>query len=245
MTSSINSLNDLFRQLSQSGSSSGATGAGATGAAQFLQGPGQDLPPPPPLDGSSDAEPTKAPSAAAAQLPSQKFSASVLQTLLSAQTTQSAKPSATDFANALIKGLDQNSDGSLSLSEVQQALKGLRSQTSQSSAGSSTSNDPLAQAFAALDTDGDGQLSAAELTTGLEKLAKDQSASAALSPHRHPVEAAQQAEKPAAPSDASTAPTTATATPTAATASAASTSTGDIAANLVAAVTISSTAAAA
>ena len=249
MTSSINSLNDLFRQLSQSGSSPGATGAGATGAAQFLQGPGQDLPPPPPLDGSSDAEPTKAPSAAASQLPSQKFSASVLQTLLSAQTTQSAQPSATDFANALIKGLDQNSDGSLSLSEVQQALKGLRSQTSQSSAGSSTSNDPLAQAFAALDTDGDGQLSAAELTAGLEKLAKDQSAAAALSPHRHhhhhPVEAAQQAEKPAAPSDASTAPTTATATSTAATASAASTSTGDIAANLVAAVTISSTAAAA
>jgi len=54
MTSSINSLNDLFRQLSQSGSSLGATGAGATGAAQFLQGAGQDLPPPPPLDGSSD-----------------------------------------------------------------------------------------------------------------------------------------------------------------------------------------------
>jgi len=245
MTSSINSLNDLFRQLSQSGSSLGATGAGATGAAQFLQGAGQDLPPPPPLDGSSDTSPAKAPSAAASQLPSQKFSASVLQTLLSAQTTQSAQPSATDFANALIKGLDQNGDGSLSLSEVEQAIKGLQGQASQSSSSSSTSNDPLAQAFASLDTNGDGQLSADELTAGLEKLAKDQSADATLAPHRHHhhhhAEAAQPTDKQAASSDASTATTASAPSVPASTASAASPSTGDIAANLVAAVTITST----
>lgn len=245
MTSSINSLNDLFRQLSQSGASPGATGAGATGAAQFLQGTGQDLPPPPPLDGSSDTSPANAPSAAASQLPSQKFSASVLQTLLSAQTTQSAQPSATDFANALIKGLDQNGDGSLSLSEVEQAINGLQGQSSQSSSSSSTSNDPLAQAFASLDTNGDGQLSADELTAGLEKLAKDQSADATLAPHRHHhhhhAEAAQPTDKQAASSDASTATTASAPSVPASTTSAASPSTGDIAANLVAAVTITST----
>lgn len=236
MASSLNSLNDLFRQLSQAGSAQGASGAGATGAAQFLQGAGKDLPPPPLLDGSNDQEPTKAPSAAASQLPSQKFSASVLQTLLSAQTTQSAPPSATDFANALIKGLDQNSDESLSLSEVQQALKGLKSQTSQTSSSSASSNDPLTQAFAALDTDGDGQLSAAELTAGLEKLAKDQSAESALAPHRrHPHHHAEASQPPAPPPGSVEA--AASAAPAA--------SAGDIAANLVAAVTVSSTAAAA
>jgi len=237
MASSINSLNDLFRQLSQQGSSLGASGAGATGAAQFLQGAGKDLPPPPLLDGSNDPEPTKAPSAAASQLPSQKFSASVLQTLLSAQSAQNAQPSATDFANALIKGLDENSDGSLSLSEVQQALKGLKSQTSLTPPSSATSNDPLTQAFAALDADGDGQISAAELTAGLEKLAKDQSAAAALPPHgRHPHHPAE-APQPLESQPVATAAVAAATAPVA--------STGEIAANLVATVTISSTAAAA
>lgn len=247
MTSSINSLNDLFRQLSQQGSAQGATGPGAAGAAQFLQGAGQDLPPPPPLDGSGDAAPTQAPSATASQLPSQKFSADVLQTLLSAQTSQSSQPTASDLANALIKGLDQNGDGSLSLSEVQQALQGSTGQTSQTNA--STSNDPLAQAFAALDTNGDGQLSASELAAGLEKLAQDQSASASTAPHHHhhhhPAEAAQQPDSPAAATSASTASTDTAPSPAPATTSGATPSTGDIAANLVAAVTISSTAAAA
>jgi Ca2+-binding EF-hand superfamily protein len=67
--------------------------------------------------------------------------------------------SSTDLASQLLGSADTNADGSLSLTEVENAL---------GSSVTASANDALRTAFTSLDTNGDGQLSASELSSGID-----------------------------------------------------------------------------
>lgn len=132
---------------------------------------GQNLP------GAATTTPA-APAAATAQtttLSSAQFASDTLSSLLSAQE---APASSANVAAQVIGAADTNGDGSLSLSEVQQAIGG------DTTSGSSS----LSQAFSQIDTNGDGQISASELTNALSAQNAAQNAggsSQAQAAHRH------------------------------------------------------------
>lgn len=105
------------------------------------------------------------------------FATDMMAVLLQAQSQQSM---ASQAATGLIGALDTNGDGSLSLSEVDQAM----SKTGLTPASTDASTSPFAKAFGKMDTNGDGQLSGSELTAALQTL--EQTAAAGMTaPHRH------------------------------------------------------------
>jgi hypothetical protein len=116
------------------------------------------------------ANTTSAPAAATPTLPSNQFAPDVLSALISAQ---SAPPSSAQVAQGLISTLDSNGDGSLSLSEITNAL-GNPANPGTSQTGASSD---LSAAFAKLDTNGDGQLSASELASALDTATQNASQS--------------------------------------------------------------------
>ncbi len=91
--------------------------------------------------------------------PSTQYAPSLLSALVSAQA---APPSSTDVANSLIKPVDQNADGVMGQTEVDNALS--------RATGGLASNSTVNAAFAKLDTNSDGQLSASELSAALDQL---------------------------------------------------------------------------
>ena len=105
---------------------------------------------------------------AAPATPSNQFAPDVLSALISAQA---GPPTSSQVAQGLISTLDSNGDGSLSLSEITNALNGSGG-TSGSSQTSGTSSG-LSAAFGKIDTNGDGQLSADELASALTTAAQD------------------------------------------------------------------------
>jgi Ca2+-binding EF-hand superfamily protein len=120
--------------------------------AQGVSGPPSGPPPGPPPGGG----------------PSSQFAGDTLTSLLDAQ---SQKPSASDMAAKLISALDSNGDGSVSLDEITKALSG----DGTAATSTSSSSNPLSDAFNKLDTKGDGKLSSDELASGLQ----------AMHSHRH------------------------------------------------------------
>jgi Ca2+-binding EF-hand superfamily protein len=102
----------------------------------------------------SAPQPTSSPSSA-------QFATNTLASLLSAQE---APPSSADIAAKIIGVADTNSDGSLSLGEVEKALGADTTTGADSSSGANA----LGQAFSSIDTNGDGQISADELTNALD-----------------------------------------------------------------------------
>lgn len=66
----------------------------------------------------------------------------------------------------MIGAVDINSDGELSLSEIENAL-GANGASSPTDATTSLSADALSHAFSSIDTNGDGEISASELTNAL------------------------------------------------------------------------------
>lgn len=124
-------------------------GSGSTG--QQVPGSDQDV---------GKSNPSK--SSAAPQSPTQPTMATT--TLSSLLDAQQAPPTARDIAAKLIAAVDGDSDGALSLDEIQNALPGkAKGQASK-----------MSDAFTKLDADNDGKLSAAELTSGLEAMFKAQ-----------------------------------------------------------------------
>ena len=102
---------------------------------------------------SSTPPPTSSPSAA-------RFTSHTLASLLSAQE---APPSSAAISAKIIGVADTNGDGSLSLSEIQNALGA----DTTAGADASSSANALGQAFSSVDANGDGQISANELTNAL------------------------------------------------------------------------------
>ncbi len=108
------------------------------------------------------------------------FSGSTLSALTSAQEGGASywrQQIDSDVANQMISQMDTDGDGSLSLSEVQNALGGSSGATSSGGATSGSTStatvstmDGLSSAFASVDTNGDGQLSQSELTNALNQL---------------------------------------------------------------------------
>ena len=135
---------------------------------------GQDLP--------SAANLTAASTASAApsflgSTPSQQFSSDLLATLISAQA---APPSASSVAGKLISNLDANGDGTLSLSEIENALSnGASAQTASAATASLTSG------FNKIDANGDGQISQTELATALQTLVQDAQSLGGPRHHHH------------------------------------------------------------
>jgi Ca2+-binding EF-hand superfamily protein len=117
---------------------------------------GQDLPG---AESSTAATPTTATSQTTT-LSSAQFASDTLSSLLSAQENP---PSAADTAAKIIGVADTNGDGSLSLSEIENAIGA----DTASGTGAASETDPLSQAFSALDTNGDGDISDSELTNAL------------------------------------------------------------------------------
>ncbi len=115
---------------------------------------GQDLPSSDSTSTSSTTTTTPTPPTSTPA--STQFAADTLSSLLSAQE---GPPSAANVASQVINAADTNGDGSLSLSEVENALG-----ASSTSSNAST----IAQEFAQIDTNGDGQISATELTNALQ-----------------------------------------------------------------------------
>ena len=156
-----------------------AAGSGATSDATSA------TPPPPPPPPAATTNPA---------------ADSMLATLIDLQSSQSL---ASQASSSLIKALDSNGDGQLSMDEVTKAMGGSTS----SAASGAASTSPVAQAFAKLDANGDGQLSADELTKAMQAL--EQSAQT----HRHhhmQVADAQDSASAASTSGASTSSTPST-----------------------------------
>ena len=119
------------------------------------------------------------------------FSGQTLGALTSAQEGAGGWRQQMDsiVANSMISQLDSNGDGSLSLSEIQNALGGSSSAGSSTSASTSSNTvstlDGLAGAFAAVDANGDGELSADELTNALGQLGQGQGQGGVHGHHGH------------------------------------------------------------
>lgn len=145
-------------------------------------------------DATSAAPPPPPPPPAATTSP---VADSMLATLIDLQSSQSL---ASQASSSLIKALDTNGDGQLSMDEVTNAMG--NSTTNAASGASSTS--PAAQAFAKLDTNGDGQLSADELTKAMQALEQNSQASGAHRGHGHHHHHMQVADAQGAPATTST-----------------------------------------
>ena len=163
------SVASLFKEMQALLSSSQVSRGSKTSSA------GQDLPGAANLTAASTA--SAAPSFLGST-PSQQFSSDLLATLISAQA---APPSASGVAGKLISNLDANGDGTLSLSEIENALSnGASAQTSSAATASLTSG------FNKIDANGDGQISQTELATALQTLVQDaQSLSGPRHHHHH------------------------------------------------------------
>jgi Ca2+-binding EF-hand superfamily protein len=115
----------------------------------------------------------------------------VSNTLASLLSAQEAPTSASSIASQIMSVADTNGDGSLSLSEVENALgmstaSGTDSTSGANSASgtdSSSGADALAQAFAQIDTNGDGEISQQELTNALAAQNGSQGAQGAQGVH--------------------------------------------------------------
>jgi Ca2+-binding EF-hand superfamily protein len=123
---------------------------------------GQDLP-------GADSTAPATPAAATAQtttLSSAQFASDTLNSLL---TAQEGPPTAASIASQIISVADTNGDGSLSLSEVENAIGADTASGTDTTSGSDTASgtNALTQAFNKLDTNGDGEISASELTDAL------------------------------------------------------------------------------
>ena len=138
---------------------------------------------------------TPAATPASGTTPSDMFSGSTLSALTSAQEGGASywrQQIDSDVANQMISQLDTDGDGSLSLSEVQNALGGSSGTTSSGGATSGSTStatvstmDGLSSAFASLDTNGDGKLSADELTNALNQMQGSGQAQAHHGHHHH------------------------------------------------------------
>jgi len=178
---------------------------------------------------SSSASSTTSTSAAnAPSTPSTQFAPDLLSALLS---TQSAPPSADSVASGLISQLDSNSDGSLSLAEVTQAMTGQGNSTGTASTQATdsgavstqaTASNAVASAFAKLDTNGDGQLSSSELAAAITSLNQEASSVSGHHRHHHQADATQQASQSTPTSESTAASTSASSTTTASASGAAS-----------------------
>ncbi len=132
---------------------------------------GQDLP-------SGDSTTPAAAPAANTQTTAPSATQFASNTLASLLSAQEAPPSPADVAAKVIKAVDTNGDGSLSLSEVETAL-GLNSTSGSDTTSGASSNsgaDALSPAFGKIDANGDGQISADELTNALQAQNSDQGA---------------------------------------------------------------------
>jgi len=186
-----NSIASLFQQLQSAAS-------GSSSSSSFgVQLTGQNLPT---LSSSLAPTPLSA-------TPSSQFASNILSALMSAQT----QPNDQTIAGQIISAINPNGNGSLDLSQVEQALTG-------SSASTSPQQQSIASAFAQLDTNGDGSLSQGELASALQSLQQDdptQSAGGTGGHHHHHHH--MQAETAAdSTSTSSTAATSATSSTTAA-----------------------------
>jgi Ca2+-binding EF-hand superfamily protein len=123
---------------------------------------GQDLP----SSDSSAATATATQTTAATPTPATSADQFATDTLSSLLSAQEAPPSPADVAQQVISAVDTNSDGELSLSEIENAL-GANGASSPTGATTSLSADALSQAFSSIDTNGDGEISASELTNAL------------------------------------------------------------------------------
>jgi Ca2+-binding EF-hand superfamily protein len=123
---------------------------------------GRDLP----SSDSSAATATATPTPAATPTTATSADQVATDTLSSLLSAQEAPPSPADVAQQVIGAVDINSDGELSLSEIENAL-GANGASSPTGATTSLSADALSQAFSSIDTDGDGEISASELTNAL------------------------------------------------------------------------------
>ena len=193
-----NSVASLFQQLQASASGN------STSSSFGVQLTGQNLPT---LSSSLAPTPLSA-------TPSSQFASNILSALVSAQT----QPNDQTIAGQIISAINPNGNGSLDLSQVEQALTG-------SSATTSPQQQSIANAFAQLDTNGDGSLSQGELASALQSLQQDTTAEATGEAggrhhHHHPMQAQ-------SPSDASsTSSSTDAATGSSTTTSGATTTTG-------------------
>jgi hypothetical protein len=142
-----NSIASLFQQLQAS--ASGSSTSSTTSSSFGLQLTGQNLPT---LSSSLAPTPLSA-------TPSSQFASNILSALMSAQT----QPNDQTIAGQIISAINPNGDGSLDLSQVEQALTG-------SSATTSPQQQSIANAFAQLDTNADGSLSQGELANALQSL---------------------------------------------------------------------------
>ena len=145
-----NSIASLFQQLQAS--ASGNTTSSTTSSSFGLQLTGQNLP-----TLSSSQAPT-----ALSATPSSQFASNILSALMSAQT----QPTNQTVAGQIISAINPNGNGSLDLSQVEQALTG-------SSATTSPQQQSIAGAFAQLDANSDGSLSQGELANALQSLQQD------------------------------------------------------------------------
>lgn len=104
--------------------------------------------------------------------PADMFSGQTLGALTSAQEGSGGWRQQMDagLANQMIGQLDSDGDGSLSLSEIENALGTTSTTNGGNSTSSTDAQDGLSAAFAAVDANGDGQLSSDELTNALGQM---------------------------------------------------------------------------
>jgi hypothetical protein len=178
-----NSVASLFQQLQASASGN------STSSSFGVQLTGQNLP-----TLSSSLAPT-----ALSATPSSQFASNILSALMSAQT----QPSDQTIAGKIISAINPNGNGSLDLSQVEQALTG-------SSATTSAQQQSIASAFAQLDTNADGSLSQGELANALQTLQQDDGPQATDGAgghhhHHHPMQAGSTSATTSSTTDSSTA----------------------------------------
>jgi Ca2+-binding EF-hand superfamily protein len=173
MITSSTSVSSLLQQLQQSVFSSLDTNADGVLSADEFSALGQNVPGAASSGPASSSGATATVQATSLAAAPPSFSSDILSSLLSLQNgdaLSSFDPASP--ASNLVKGGDQNSDGTLSKTEFEQAYQSLgqaggglhHHHHHHGSVGGGSQTSAADNAFAAADTNGDGQVSTDELT---------------------------------------------------------------------------------